>query len=229
MAFNKKSYIILSYRKRNRCNTCRRRENKGCVCKKRVASGKEAILGAYCWQIGLGDSFEEIDSAVSSWLMQFICKFLCSPVSSRSNTNLNFSSFDASKLKLRPSLSSFITKAWSLFFEQYASALTLYIVMFLWHGEWLGYKGPEAHILSSNLSSALLDLRKIDDKLSNNLVTGRISQVSSSPLFLCYPIRLVLKGKRRVFKNLSLFFPSRLFRQRSYAPKSRTPPLDNSR
>ena len=79
--------------------------------------------------------------------------------------------------------------------------------MLFWYSAFLRYKRPEAHILSPNLSSALLDPRKIDDKLSNNLVTRSISQVSSSPPFVYSLLELVPKNDGRFQKIYHFSFP----------------------
>lgn len=63
------------------------------------------------------------------------------------------------------------------------------------------------HRLSLNLPSAFLDPRIIDDILSDNLVAGRIFQVLSSPLFVCFSLGLVPKGKSGFRKIHHFFFP----------------------
>ncbi len=129
--------------------------------------------------------------------MQFICEFHCFFAPSKSNTSTNFFFVDASNPKLCPSLFFFITKAWLSLIKHYLGTLRLSIVILIQHIALLRYKESEAYILSPNLLLILLDLRKIDDKLSNNLVARRISQILSSPLFLCSPLKLVPNDNSR--------------------------------
>ena len=165
---------------------------------------KKETLGTNCWYIGLENNVERIDSIVSSWLMQFISIFSCSCVPSIPNTSINFSLVDASKPILCSSPSLFITKAWSSLLKHYPSALRLQMLMLFWQSALLRYKKLEAYILSSNLPSALLNPRKIDDKLSDDLVVGRISQILSTPLFVCFLLGLVPQKDGR-FRSIHHF------------------------
>ncbi len=83
--------------------------------------------------------------------------------------------------------------------------------MFLWYNASLRYKESEGKILSLNLLSTLFDSKKIDDKLNNDLIVRRISQVLSSSLFVCSSFRLVPKGECRFWKIHNLFFPPSFF------------------
>lgn len=161
-----------------------KRPRKTCLQKNRTAFEKEAIFKASRWYVGIGDSVERIDSEVSSWLIQFICKFPWFFLPSRSNTSIKFYFVSISKSKLGLSLSPFICKVWSSLFKHYQDSWKLQIIIFLWYNELLEFKTPEAHIRSSNISLALLDPKKIDDKLNDNFATRHISQVLLSH-YLC--------------------------------------------
>ena len=207
MAFSKELCTHFSFRSRHECTTCRRKDDRGRVCKKHTPLGKEATLEANLWQIDIGDSVEGINSAVSNQPMQFICKFWCSLLPRRPNTSINFSLVDVSKMKLCLSPYLFITKAWSSWLQHYPDVLRLNIVIFLRQSASLRYKEVEAFIFSPYLSSAFLDPRKIDDKLSDSLVAGHVSQILSSPPFVCSLLGLVPKGDGEFWEIHHFFFP----------------------
>lgn len=119
MTFNKRLCRRSSYQQHHKCNTCKKIDHEKCVLKKRMVLRKETILGAYRWYSGVRNSVEKIDSGVSNRLMQFICKFLCFPTPSKSNTSIKFSHIDNFKLKLFLFPSFFILKVWSSLLKHY--------------------------------------------------------------------------------------------------------------
>lgn len=78
IAFSRRSCKHSSCQRRNHCGKCGVSDNMGRVCRKRAAPKNERTLGANRWYISIGNSVEGMESAVSSQLIQFICKFLCS-------------------------------------------------------------------------------------------------------------------------------------------------------
>lgn len=110
--------------------------------------------------------------------MLFIHEFLCFCTSSESNTSIKFFVVDTLKPKLCLFQSFFIIKAGLSYLEYYSGALKLQIVILFRQSELLGYKEPEVY-LSPNVSSTLSDLKKINDKLNNNLVASCITQILS--------------------------------------------------
>lgn len=83
-------------------------------------------------------------------------------------------------------------------------------MMLFLHSVSLKYERLKVHILSSNLLLAHFDSRIIDNTLSNSLAAKRISQVSFFLSFVCFPLKLVLKGKEEFQKIHLFFFPSDL-------------------
>lgn len=180
MAFNKETYILSSCQRRHKYNICIEKDDKNRIYRKHAALKKEATLGRNDWHISVGNSVERIDSAISSQPMQFIYEFSCFFTPSRLDTKINISLIDACKPKVCPFLFLFITKNWLPLFEQYSDAFRLKMVMLFGYIELLAYKGPEAQILSLELSFTLFDSRKIDNKPSNEQVIKCISQVLTS-------------------------------------------------
>lgn len=86
-----------------------------------------------------------------------------------------FQLVDASKPCFAYSLSSFIINAWSQLLQPYPDQeLCIHLVILLRFGYFLGYTGPEALILSSNLLSALIDQAVIGKKLAKDLYMKRV-------------------------------------------------------
>lgn len=114
-----------------------------------------------------------------------------------------FQLVDASKPRLAYSPSPFIINAWSQLLQPYPDQeLRIHLVMLLRFGCLLGYMGPEALILSSNLPSALIDQAVIDKKLAEDLHTKRVEEIINPTLpFISSPLILVPKhdgGLRRI-------------------------------
>ncbi len=147
--------------KYHKCNICRWNNKKRCIYKKHTLSQGEAIIGANCWHISVEDSIEGINSKFRSRPMQLICKFSCFSTSNGLNTSINFSLIDTSNPKLYPSLCLFITQVWFSLLKHYPGALRLYLVILLRQITLLGYKKPEANILSLNQISTIFDLKKL--------------------------------------------------------------------
>lgn len=106
--------------------------------------------------------------------------------------------------------------------KRYLGSLKLQIVILLQQDVLLRYKRLEARILSLNLPSALFNSKKIADELSDNFVAWLISQILSSSLFVCFPLRLVLISEGKFKKIPHLFFsPSSSLIQKLYSEKYR--------
>ena len=75
-----------------------------------------------------------------------------------------------------------------------------------WQSESLRYKIPEVQIQLLKFHFTLFDTIKVEFKLSNTLVTGIISQVSSPSPFVCYPLGLVLKNEGWLWKIFYFIF-----------------------
>ncbi len=69
MTFNKRACKCPSCWRWHKCDTCGEKDHRGRVYRNCVAPDKEATLGVNRWHIGVGDSVERIDSAVSSRLI----------------------------------------------------------------------------------------------------------------------------------------------------------------
>ena len=91
--------------------------------------------------------------------------------------------------------------------------------MLLLRGELLVYERLAVLILCLNLLSALLDAKKIDDKLSENLIARSISFSLVIFTICLFPIKANPQVQRQVLKNLPPFFLTRLLYQRSYLNK----------
>ena len=78
--------------------------------------------------------------------------------------------------------------------------------MLLLFGFLLGYTGPEALILSSNLPSALIDQAVIDKKLAEDLQKSGGSYQPYPPLHLITPWPCS-KARRGLAKNTPSFVP----------------------
>lgn len=141
--------------------------------------------------------------------MRFSSEFPCLPTPSRPNTTILFQLVDASKPRLLNSPSPFIITAWSHLLQQYPDPnLRIHLVMLLRFGCLLGYQGPDAFILSTNLPSALIDPTVIDDKLANELSAGRVVEVNDlTPPFISSPLGLVPKHDAGFWKIHHLSYP----------------------
>ncbi len=129
-----------------------------------------------------------------------MCVFLSIFTPSISNTSINFLFVDASQLKLCLFLSFFLTNALLSLLNHYLNVSRLYVVKLFWHAVLLGYGRPKVHILSLILFLVFLNLRKIDNQLSNNLFAWRNFQILLSPLFQFLSLKLVCKSENRFCK-----------------------------
>ncbi len=127
--------------------------------------------------------------------MALICKFLSFSLLYRLITSINFPNIDIFKPKLYPSPCFFITEAWSSFFKNYFSVWGLNIWCPFDTILFLGCKELEAHILFLSWLFSLLEPKKIDIKLTNQLVVSFISPVLISSSFVVSPIGPVCKSR----------------------------------
>ena len=145
-----------------------------------------------------------IDSSLSSDnLKSFLSEFACLPTPFRPNTTVLFQLVDASKARLLHSPSPFIINSWSQLLLLYPDqGLCTHLVMLSRFGCLLGYTAPETLILSSNFPSALIDPSVIDNKLAEDLSTGKVVEIiDPTSLFISSPLGLVPKhdgGLRRI-------------------------------
>lgn len=149
------------------------------------------------WYIDLKDNVEKIYNVFNSQLMQYICKFFYFSSLTKLNTTIKLSLVDDSKPKLCLSPSVFITKTWLSLQKHHPDALRLHFMMLFWHNTSLRYKRQEMQIVTSNLASALRDLGKISNKLSDNLIAGCIFEILSFLAFFRFSSRLVVKSDDR--------------------------------
>lgn len=138
-------------------------------------TGKEINLGTHCWYIDVKNTIERINNIIRSWQIGLINKSPYFFLPNGPNTTIKLLFIDALKPKLCPTLSFFMIKTWSFLLKHYSGVLKLNIVILFWYCISLRYKRPEAYILSPKIVLALVDLTKIDDKLSQKLVAGHIS------------------------------------------------------
>ncbi len=131
-------------------------------------------------------------------LYQFMYAYPCLPAPPRPNTSVKFRLVDASKPPLTNSPSPLKPSAWADLLALYPGGLRIHLLMILWFGAELGYKGPpNTFILSDNLTSALKDPAIIEKKLHRDLASDRLSEIQQSrtPL-ICSPLGLVSKHDR---------------------------------
>ncbi len=135
-------------------------------------------------------------------LYQFIRAYPCLPAPLGPNTFIKFRLADAFKPPLTNSPSPLKPKAWAVLLAQYPGSLQIHLPMVLRFGAELGYKGPNAFILSENLASALEYPTIIEKKLKENLASGRVTPVHQpSRPFICSLLGLIpkhYKGWKRV-------------------------------
>lgn len=79
--------------------------------------------------------------------------------------------------------------------------------MILRFGALIGYQGPDAHIVSPNLSSALLDANIIQKKLNDNLLAGRVIPATQTTPFISSPLGLVPEPNGELRRVHHLSFP----------------------
>ncbi len=128
---------------------------------------------------------------------QFMRAYPCFPAPPRPNTFIKFRLADASKPPLINSPSPLKPRAWADLLARYPRSLRIqriHFLMVLRFGAELGYKGPDAFILSNNLASALEDPTIIEKKLQKDLASGCVTPVyQPSRPFICSPLGLVPK------------------------------------
>ncbi len=118
-------------------------------------------------------------------LYQFMRAYPCLPAPSRPNIIIKFGLADASKPPLTNSPSPLKPTTWADLLAQYPGSLRIYLPMVLRFGAELGYKGPDAFIVSDNLVLALEDPTIIEKKHQEDLVTGFVTPVHQlSRLFI---------------------------------------------
>lgn len=136
-----------------------------------------------------------------SILTQFLLSHACIPAPSRPNTAPQFQLVNSNYLPLEYSPSPFNIEGWAALLRPYPGPLPFFLLRILRFGTRIGYTGPEAHILSANLQSALLDTDTIQKKLSEDLSSRRVIRTSAEPPFISSPLGLVPKhdgGYRRI-------------------------------
>ncbi len=135
-------------------------------------------------------------------LHRFMRAYPCPPAPPRANTIIKFRLADASKPPLTNSPSPLKPKAWADLLARYPGSLQIHLPMVLRFGEELGYEGLDAFILSDNLASTLEDLTIIEEKLQENLASGRVTPVHQpSRSFIISQLDLIPKhdgGTRRI-------------------------------
>ena len=134
-------------------------------------------------------------------LTQFLLSYTCLPAPARPNTIPQFRLVDARYPPLTDSPSPFNIKGWAALLRSYPGPLPFHLLRILRFGTQIGYTGPEAHILSANLQSALLDTDAIQKKLSEDLRNRRVVRTSAEAPFISSPLGLVPKhdgGYRRI-------------------------------
>lgn len=130
----------------------------------------------------------------SKLLKQFISCYSCSLAPLRPNTTPKFRLVDPSYTPLKQSPSLFYAHAWATLLQPYKRALTSQLVLILHFGALIGYQGPDAHIVSRNLSSALLDANVIQKNLNDDLLAGCVIPATQTTPFISSPLGLVPKS-----------------------------------
>lgn len=89
----------------------------------------------------------------------------------------------------------------------YKGPLPSQLVFILRFGASIGYEGPQSTIISHNLSSALLDPAGIDQKLTQDLLSGRVIPATQLSPYISSPVGLVLKQNGDFRRIHHLSFP----------------------
>lgn len=203
-------YLLLTQRHRKHaCETCGSKDHGSRTCKN-TASGS-ALSSKLEFGVGGTVNVDRILVTTNN-LTRFQSEFTCLPAPARPNTSMLFQLVDVSKEQLLSlSLLPFIANAWSQLLSHYppGNSLRIHIVMLLRFACLLGYKYPDAWILSKNLPLALLDLEIIDNKLAHDLKLGRVVEVKNPTyLFISSPLGLVPKHDGGFRKIYHLSFPN---------------------
>ncbi len=151
------------------------------------------------WEIFIGHQ--------SELLKQFISYYPCSPAPLRPNTTPKFRLVDPSYPSLKQSPSLFYAHAWAILLYPYKGALTSQLILILQFGALISYQGSDAHIISHNLSFALLDINVIQQKLKDDLLAGCIIPAIQTTPFISSPLGLVHKPNRGLRRIHHLSFP----------------------
>lgn len=142
------------------------------------------------WRVGIGDLDSifldgskivhiVISIAINDKLslLQFMNVFSCLLAPPRPNINNRFQLIDVS-LSLLQNSSSFLKPAtWVELFNRYPDSIQIHLLIIFYFGAQLGYKSPNAFIISKNLASALANTGIIDKKLVNDLKYRHIEKV----------------------------------------------------
>lgn len=118
---------------------------------------------------GISKIFQE-----TNLLKQFISHYPCSPAPLRPNTSPKFCLVDLLQPPLSHSPLPFKIHAWATLFYPYKRMFPSQLILILCFGALIGYQRPLSTITSRNLSSALLDPTIIQQKLKQDLLSGRV-------------------------------------------------------
>lgn len=140
-------------------------------------------------------------------LEQFISSYPCLPAPLRPNTSPKFQVVDPTKPPLINSPSPFIPHAWATLFHPYPGPLPSQLILILRFGALIGYQGPSSTIISRNLNSATLDPTVIQQKLDQDLLSGRIIPAFQLSPFISSPLGLVPKSNGDLRRIHHLSYP----------------------
>ena len=132
---------------------------------------------------------------------------------------LKFRLVDLFYFSLKQFLFLFNTHIWATLFHLYKRPLMSQLILILRFGALLGYQGPDAYIISNNLSFALFDLDIIKQKFNKDLLLGCVIYVTKKKPFISSLLGLVPKRYRGLWCIHHLLFPQRLFAMIIYAKK----------
>lgn len=178
-----------------KCKGCGLKDHSQTSCIK----GKKQAWGSEAKSNGLEKCVVRIVDIVIAYetksLQQFINSFPCLPALPKPNTTTTrFRFTDTSQPPLKELSSPLKPTAWANLLQAYSGPLQVHLPMILRFKVELGYQGlQDTFILSKNLASALENPTIIDNKLAENLALRQVIRVTSLPLFISSPLRLVPK------------------------------------